>query len=475
MADQTSKKADEVPDNKEDKEEEEAGIAAVGDLFMLAESKEYLFLLCGLFFALVNGLGDPLMIVLFSESLSALSDPDDTLKVMGELAILFVILGAVLQVAASFQYYCFTRVAKTLSLRMQKKWLRALLRQDPGWFDRKENDPGALPGKMSSSMVSFEEGVGCKLGLGLQFFSGFIAGLVIAFVFNPYVSLITIAAMPLVAGAGAFLVKVNTEAAEVTEKAYARANALAYETFKGLKTVLSVNGSSLMEEKFKAATEDAKKAGIKRSLKVGFANGSMLSTFNIMYLAITLFGGWALSYQIERNGCDPSGSMSPRYKCTSFSLPMEMDGTGIFIALMSIAIGGQALGQVATSIDAFTLARKAMKPAVDVMRRTPTIDANSNQGLILNKSSSQEGEGEEKSKKRREEKTLEGSLVFEDVTFVTQHVQTCRCCVASTLRSKVVRPLHLWEKAVAASPRSPSSSSVSTTQCKARSSWTAWH
>ena len=417
MADQTSKKADEVPDNKEDKEEEEAGIAAVGDLFMLAESKEYLFLLCGLFFALVNGLGDPLMIVLFSESLSALSDPDDTLKVMGELAILFVILGAVLQVAASFQYYCFTRVAKTLSLRMQKKWLRALLRQDPGWFDRKENDPGALPGKMSSSMVSFEEGVGCKLGLGLQFFSGFIAGLVIAFVFNPYVSLITIAAMPLVAGAGAFLVKVNTEAAEVTEKAYARANALAYETFKGLKTVLSVNGSSLMEEKFKAATEDAKKAGIKRSLKVGFANGSMLSTFNIMYLAITLFGGWALSYQIERNGCDPSGSMSPRYKCTSFSLPMEMDGTGIFIALMSIAIGGQALGQVATSIDAFTLARKAMKPAVDVMRRTPTIDANSNQGLILNKSSSQEGEGEEKSKKRREEKTLEGSLVFEDVHF----------------------------------------------------------
>ena len=363
---------DDVTEMPSKEVEETAGLCSARDLFMLAGTEEYVLLTVGLLFALVNGLGDPLMIVLFSESLSALSDPDDTLKVMSDVAVLFVILGGVLQVAATVQYGCFTKVAKTLSVRMRKKWLTSLLRQDIEYFDR--NDASGIPGKMSSAMVSYEEGIGAKLGLGLQFFSGFLAGMVIAFVYNAYVALITLAAMPLVAGSGAWLVKVNTEAAEKKDACYSKANALAYETFKGLKTILSLNGSSRAERRYTEATQEAKRAGVKRSLLVGVANGSMLSTFNVMYLAITLFGGWALSHQIRRRGCDPSGSMSPRFACDYFDLPEEMDGTAIFIALMSIAIGGQALGQVATSVDAFTLARKAMKDCVDVVRSEPRID-----------------------------------------------------------------------------------------------------
>ena len=377
---------------------EPEGSASLKDLILLVGSEEkhlYLVFACGVLFALINGLGDPLMIVLFSESLSALTNPEDALRVMSELAILFTILGGVLQIAASIQYFCFTYVAKRLSGKLRKKWLSSLLRQDIGWFD--ENDPSELPGKMSSSVVLFEEGVGAKLGLGIQFFSGFLAGMIIALVYNVYVSLITFAALPLVAGSGAFLVKVNTEAAEQSEKAYSKANALAYESFKGLKTLLSFNGLDKMESKFMQATKEAKKAGIKRSLRVGFANGSMLSTFIIMYFGITIFGGWALSHQIEKNGCDPSGAMSPRFRCTEFNLSMEMDGTSIFIALMSIAIGGQALGQVATSVDAFTQALKAVKPGMDVIKRKPTIDI--------------EEEGGEKPEK------MNGHIVLENVNF----------------------------------------------------------
>ncbi|UPR04558.1 ABC transporter [Chloropicon primus] len=375
----------EEKDNADEKAEgektegETEGQCSVKDLFMEAEKKECVLLAVGLLFALVNGLGDPLMIVLFSESMSALSDPEDTLKVMSEVAILFVILGGILQVAASIQYGCFSRVAKTLSIRMRKKWMRSLLKQDIAYFDK--NDASALPGKMSSTMVSFEEGIGAKLGLGLQFFSGFLAGVIIAFVYNAYVALITIAAMPLVAGSGAWLVKVNTEAAEKKDKCYSKANALAYETFKGLKTVLSVNGSGKMERRYMEATREAKKAGIGRSFHVGVANGSMLSTFNLMYLAITVFGGWALSHQIKKTGCDPSGSVWPRNKCDTFNLPREMDGTAVFIALMSLAIGGQALGQVAGSVDALSVARKAMKACVDVIKNEPEIDPEAEGGL----------------------------------------------------------------------------------------------
>ena len=67
----------------------------------------------------------------------------------------------------------------------------------------------------------------------------------------------------------------------------------------GLKTVLSLNCSDKIQKKYEEATNEARKAGIVRSIKVGFATGSMLTTMNLMYLAITLFGGWALSVQVR--------------------------------------------------------------------------------------------------------------------------------------------------------------------------------
>ncbi|MAD20250.1 MAG: hypothetical protein CMJ52_08725, partial [Planctomycetaceae bacterium] len=308
----------------------------------------------------------------FSESLSALTDPKDALRVMSRIALIFLGVGAVLQVAATIQYVCFSKVAKTLSHRMRMAWYRALVRQDMAWFD--QNDPSGLAAKMASSMMTYEQGMGGQLSLGVQFLSGFIGSVIIAFVFNAYISLITVATMPLCALSMAYLLKLNDQAAESKDEAYAKANSLAHEAFVGLKTVLSLNAGRRLEDKYSAATDVARKAGITRSVKVGFANGSMLSTFNVMYLAITLFGGWALAKQIRDDGCDPSGQMVPRFSCGGFKLNNEMDGTGIFVALICISQGAQALGAVSRAFDQFSQARKAIKAAVDIVKRRPEIN-----------------------------------------------------------------------------------------------------
>ena len=107
--------------NKNKNKESSSSVASLRELYMLADKSDLLVLCLGFVAAALNGLGDPILIVLFSNSLSALSDPKDAIRVMSKIALIFVGVGAALQVAATIQYICFTRVAKNLTLRMRKK------------------------------------------------------------------------------------------------------------------------------------------------------------------------------------------------------------------------------------------------------------------------------------------------------------------------------------------------------------------
>ena len=180
--------------------------------------------------------------------------------------------------------------------------------------------------------------------------------------------------------AGMLLVQVNQEAADFKDKSYSRANAVAYEVLGSLRTLLSFNGTTAVANKYYKETEDAEVVGINRSKLIGFANGLMMASFILMYMAITLFGTWMLSKQVRELGCDPSGGMDPRIKCDYFDLPGEVTGKGVLIALLCIAFGGQAMGQIATAIEAFTTARQTCGAGFAVIKRIPDIDTGNQEG-----------------------------------------------------------------------------------------------
>ena len=123
----------------------------------------------------------------------------------------------------------------------------------------------------------------------------------------------------LVAASGKMLVDVNSEAAEFSTTAYAKANAVAYEVLGNLRTILSVNGTSRMAKRYFDQTEAAEAMGISRSFKVGVANGGMMGGFLVMYCIMTVFGAWLLFSQVDEFGCDPSGAAEPRIKCDKYT------------------------------------------------------------------------------------------------------------------------------------------------------------
>mmetsp|Transcript_20465 Transcript_20465/g.62301 ORF Transcript_20465/g.62301 Transcript_20465/m.62301 type:complete len:1315 (-) Transcript_20465:278-4222(-) len=362
--------------DKTKKEEEQEGAATIAEMFMLADSTDYFLMTIGTIAAAANGISQPLMVVLLGDAFESLSGEDLT-ETAARVSILFCILAAISQVAAAVQFGAWQASGRRQSQKLREAWFRAVVRQDIGWFD--VNNPGEMPSRIASSILTFEEGVSKKVAEGIQFLLTFVAGLAIAFFYNAYVSLVVVGLMPLLAMTGGWLIVVNTETEEATQTAYAKAGAVAYEVIASLRTVLSFNGTQLMRARYAEQTAYAEKVGISRALKVGIANGAMLAGFVVMYLVITFFGGWMIWTLVEEDGCDPSNSVDNGGDCELAGV--TSNGTSIFVAMLSVAFGGQALGQIATSATAFTAAKKAIKAGVDVINRTPPIDNQSDEGL----------------------------------------------------------------------------------------------
>ena len=71
-----------------------------------------------------------------------------------------------------------------------------------------------MPGRIASSTLQYEEGIGKKCAEGLQFLSTFVGGIVIALYYNVYIACVVFGCMPLIAVTGKVLVDVNSDAAE---------------------------------------------------------------------------------------------------------------------------------------------------------------------------------------------------------------------------------------------------------------------
>ena len=361
--------------------EEKGGkdFATFQECIMLADRNDLMWLALGLFGAAVNGIGDPAMMIFFGEGMSDLAGANDMLKAMSNVAIWMTVLGCVLHVAGSLQYLGMSVFAKRQGDRFKRKWFEAVMRQDMAWYDI--NDPTEIPGRIASSIPIYEKGFGLKLAEAVQFTVTFLTALIAGFYYNPYISLFTMGLSPLVVYTGIQIIEVNSKASEARTNSYAKANAIAYEVFSSFKTILSFNSGNVFKAKFTQAVATAEESGKERSFSVGWATGALMSSFIAMYAGITLFGGWMLWMQVEENGCDPSGAASPRNECNHFKLSQEQHGAGIIIALLCIAFGGQAFGQISTALEAVTSARKAIKSAVDVIKRVPVIDICSEEGV----------------------------------------------------------------------------------------------
>jgi len=340
--------------------------AGLSGIFRYATTLDLFMIALGSIGAIVCGLAQPGLMVVFGEMMDALNSSDDLVSKVETVALTFVVLGCISATGSFISTYCFM----TASGRQTKEWraafLEAILRQDVGWFD--VSNPSELTSRIADATQRVESGMGLKLAELIQFCAQLISGFVIGFVFEPYFSMVLMVTTPVLGVCGWFLQKVNTEGGTKTEAAYSKAGGVATEVLGEVRTVFAHNAQPKELARYVSHLDEAKVAGIKQGWLQGFGIGAFFGSFNIYNAVGVIYGVHVLSTQLDDGDCLASTNCSP-------------SAGNVFTVLLCVQMAGMALGQIGPAAMGFAQARRAIGAMLKVIDRVPVIDAYSEAGL----------------------------------------------------------------------------------------------
>ena len=271
-------------------------------------------------------------------------------------------------------------------------------------------------------MFAYElsRGLGRKFGEGIQFATTAIGGTAYAFYASWKVSLVVLAVVPLMAVSSVFVVTVTTKQTERANQNYKETGGIVYSTISAIRTVFSLNACETMIHKFEEATLKAYKSAVSFTLWSGLANGGVMASFLVSYIALTLYGSYLMYDDVKESGCDPSNAVPDAQSCS-------VVGAEVFGALMGISFGAMGLAQVSAAVEAFTAARAACHPALLCINRK--LGATDSDNIDIEKNDDSESLDAKKemplpkyvidssSDEGLKPSITKGEIVFQDVTF----------------------------------------------------------
>ncbi|XP_005041072.1 PREDICTED: ATP-binding cassette sub-family B member 5 isoform X2 [Ficedula albicollis] len=340
---------DQLEPKKKKKEDEKPEKQMVGilELFRYADGVDVLLMIVGLVAAAANDTS--------VNSSSCPSDPSvDIEGEMTKFAYYYVAIGFAVIILSIIQVWTFLVTATRQTARIRQKFFFAVLHQEMAWFDTTQI--GTLNTRLTDDINTIREGIGDKISIFLQFFSTFVSGLIIGFIYGWKLALVVLSVCPLLAASAAFW---STLMASLTAKelsAYAKAGAVAEEILTAIRTVVAFNGQQKALEKYDANLEMAKRVGIQKSITTNTCLG--LSQFFI-------FGSYALAfwYGTKLTAEDP-----------------HYDLTRVLIVFFSVLIGAFSLGQAAPNLESVANARGAAYEVYKIINKKRLIDSSSKEG-----------------------------------------------------------------------------------------------
>lgn len=230
----------------------------------------------GVMAGFIHGMLYPVLAYLMSNGLSDLSGAATGLSNIRSMAFKFVAVGGCAFLAGFVQNWALELAAARASQNFRLQWFRALLRQDPAFFD--VYDVAGLANQVGPHAIKYRRGVGRKLGEGVQFMTIGVGGLAYAFWSSWRVAMVVLTVIPIVSITGAVVVSLNQTKGSRAAAAYKNAGTVAYTSVSAIRTVLSLNAISEMIRQYQQATQEAYTKAAAILPKQGLANGTLAAT-----------------------------------------------------------------------------------------------------------------------------------------------------------------------------------------------------
>eukprot|EP00058_Branchiostoma_floridae_P008409 XP_002593897.1 hypothetical protein BRAFLDRAFT_131055 [Branchiostoma floridae] len=363
-----------------------------------ADKLDIFFIILGTISAIGLGVTLPLMIIVFGDtldgfvkgSLAGINVTDGQFANVSEISGIDVNMLQGIDIEGQMTTYAYYYVAIacgafvcaygqvafwTLSAtrqvnRIRTKFFRAIMRQDVGWHDT--HATGEFSTRLADDVNKINEGISDKCGIFLQWFTAFIAGFVIGFIYGWKMALVIMAVSPLLGIVAFLMTKMASAFTEDEQAAYAKAGGVAEEVLSSMRTVAAFGGEKKEEKRYNVHLVEAMRMGVKKAISAGAGMGV---TFLVM------FGVYALAFWYGSDRVR-AGEYTPG---------------GFLITFFCVVIGAMSLGQAAPNIESFAKAKGAAAFVYSVIDNEPVIDSLSEEG--------------------HRPDSLKGNIEFKDVNF----------------------------------------------------------
>jgi ATP-binding cassette subfamily B (MDR/TAP) protein 1 len=289
-------------------------------------------------FGTLGGIGTgcalPIFNVLFGKMLDNLNSSGGSFSDgINQLCILFIYIAAGALITGFIQVYFWSIAGDRQTQKFRMRYVRCILSQEIGWFDtcgasELSSNVGELTGKI-------QDGIGRKVGDMSQYAAQIIAAFGVSFYLTWQLTLVLMCAIPLIAGAGAFMIAAITDATTKAHEQYAKAGGLATETLGAIRTVTALNMQPTVITRYRMYLFEALRVGTIKGFKVGFGNGAVFCACFLTYALGFWYGGSLVA--------------SAKENCTHNCLT----GGDVMAAFFSTIMGSFALGQVSCKALAF--------------------------------------------------------------------------------------------------------------------------
>ncbi|CAN7076337.1 unnamed protein product [Brassica oleracea var. botrytis] len=346
--------------------EEKAKTVPFYKLFSFSDSTDVLLMIVGSIGAIGNGLGFPLMTLLFGDLIDTVGRnlfTNDIVELISKICLKFVYLGLGTFVAAFLQVSCWVITGERQAARIRSLYLKTILRQDIVFFDV-ETNTGEVVGRMSGDTVLILDAMGEKVGKFIQLFVTFLGGYALAFVKGWLLTLVMLTSIPLLAMAGAATSLIFTKASSQQQAAYAKASTIAEQTCGSIRTVASFTGEKQATSSYKELINSAYKSSVKQGLSTGLGFGWRW-VITVMFLVF--FCSYALAIWF-------GGEMILRKGYT---------GGAVINVMIIVVASSMSLGQAAPCLTSFAAGQAAAYKMFETIKRKPVIDSFDLNGKVL--------------------------------------------------------------------------------------------
>ncbi|KAJ3989819.1 P-loop containing nucleoside triphosphate hydrolase protein [Lentinula detonsa] len=318
-----------------------------------ASWKKYLF---GGFCAILTGLVFPAYGIVYAKGINGFAEQGHAERVAGDRNALWFFLIAIISCfTIGVQNYNFSASAANLTAKLRILSFRAILRQDIEFFDRDENNTGALTAELSDNPQKVNGLAGVTLGAIVQSASTLIGGTIVGLIFAWKLGLVGVACMPVLVTTGFIRLRVVVLKDQANKKEHASSAQLACEAAASIRTVAALTREKDCCDLYSKSLEEPLRKSNRTAI---FSNGLYALSQSMVFFVIALVFWYGARLVSER----------------------EFSTFEFFVGLMSSTFGSIQAGNVFSFVPDMSSAKGAATDIIKLLDSIPEIDAESTEG-----------------------------------------------------------------------------------------------